>query len=107
MIQDKTLLNVIDKNSFKIVKSIPAHNYAIYDIVFLNGLNLLATASRDKTIKLWDANSFDFLVRISKENYDAHSHSVNSLYWVENKNMLLSAGDDQKIKIWKITNSTI
>src|SRR5690606_22150016 len=36
------------------VLNIPAHNYSIYSIAFSPDSALCATASRDKTIKLWN-----------------------------------------------------
>jgi len=46
------------------VLSIPAHNYAIYSIAFDDSEEYMATCSRDKTIKIWDAHSLDNLQRI-------------------------------------------
>ncbi|MDP2387372.1 MAG: WD40 repeat domain-containing protein [Bacteroidota bacterium] len=95
-------LNVYDVKNYQLVKSIPAHNYAIYDIKFLTGTNYFATASRDKTVKLWGAQSLDFLLRINKEQYEGHTHSVNSLFWSQKNNCLVSAGDDRRIILWNI-----
>lgn len=96
-------LNLIDIANEKIVNAIPAHNFAIYDIVSIPKLNLLVTASRDKTIKLWSGNNLDFLLRINHENNSSHTHSVNCLLWLKNQEILLSAGDDRKIIAWKIS----
>ena len=41
----------------KEVFEIAAHNYAIYDIAFSPDLRFCATASRDKTIKIWNLKS--------------------------------------------------
>src|SRR5688572_13647604 len=40
------------KNQFELIKSVPAHNYAIYKMLYNPDLKIYATASRDKTIKL-------------------------------------------------------
>jgi WD40 repeat protein len=85
------------------IKSIPAHNFAIYDIAFHPSGNLFATASRDKTIKIWDANTYDFLLRINMDVKEGHTHSVNKLLWLTYKNYLISAGDDRTIRIWEVT----
>ena len=49
------MLTMKNAKSYTLIKSIPAHNYAIYDIVFSPNAKLFATASRDKTVKIWDA----------------------------------------------------
>ncbi len=97
-------LNVWDSNNrYELLKSIPAHNYSVYDIKLLNGLGLLASASRDKSIKIWDVKTQEFICKINKEEYDGHSASVNSLFWNKEKNMLVSTGDDRTIIVWKIS----
>jgi WD40 repeat protein len=83
--------------------SIPAHNFAIYDIVFSPDSSLLATASRDKTIKIWDAKTLELLVRINKENFEGHLNSVNKLLWSTYNNYLISTGDDRAIMVWEVT----
>lgn len=90
----------IDQN-FNLIKKIPAHNFAIYRIIELPGKNLVVTASRDKTIKLWDTD-FHPLLRINRENFNGHSHSVNALIWLEQEQLLVSAGDDRTIMGWQL-----
>jgi len=53
-------LNIWQTDSYELIKSIPAHNWAIYDIVFNPDTTLFATASRDKTIKIWDAKHINY-----------------------------------------------
>jgi WD40 repeat protein len=98
------ILNSFTTENYAVEKSIPAHNYAIYDIKFLGDLNLFATASRDKTFKIWNASHQEFILRVNAENYQGHSHSVNRLLWLQENQILLSAGDDRKIIAWKVKN---
>jgi WD40 repeat protein len=84
-----------------LLKKIPAHNFAIYRLLSLKTDTLFASASRDKTIKLWDAE-FRPLMRINQEQFNGHTHSVNALYWNEELNLLVSAGDDRRILAWKL-----
>lgn len=84
------------------ILTIAAHNYAIYDIVFSPDNLLFATASRDKTVKIWNANTLDFLLRINSENQAGHVNSVNTLFWNKDPNVLVSAGDDRALMCWRI-----
>lgn len=92
-------LNIWETNSYTLVKSIPAHNWAIYDIAFSPDETLFATASRDKTIKIWNAKTFGLIKRITKESFGGHTHSVNKLLWNAFNNYLISVGDDKEVTI--------
>jgi WD40 repeat protein len=82
-------------------KSIPAHNFAIYTIEQHPQQELFATASRDKTIKLWNSD-FDILLRIDKKKFEGHVNSVNTLVWTGDGKYLVSAGDDKAIMFWEL-----
>jgi WD40 repeat protein len=95
-------LNIWSVENYELIKSIPAHNWAIYDITFNPDANLFATASRDKTIKIWDAKTYQVLKRITKLNFEAHTHSVNKLIWSTYRNYLVSVGDDKMVMIREV-----
>ncbi len=90
------------KKQFELVKSVPAHNYAIYRIAYNPVTQLYATASRDKTVKIW-SEGLDILYRIDKPKNEGHTNSVNALQWMGEKT-LLTAGDDRLIVLWEIAN---
>ena len=95
-------INVFDiKNNFKLLESIPAHNYAIYEMQYSPNKKYIATASRDKTVKIWDAENLKVLARIDKEKNEGHVNSVNTLQWMSDE-VLLTAGDDRSIIAWKV-----
>lgn len=95
-------LNIWAEN-YELTQSIPAHNYAIYSIVFSPDKKLFATGSRDKTIKIWNADKPEFPKSITFENLGGHQYSVNRLIWNEKNDYLISASDDKKVMIWSIS----
>lgn len=79
---------------------LPAHLSTINHIVFSPDASLFATASRDKTVKLWDFSNGRLLKVLDTVRYGGHVNSVNRLLWMDN--ILLSASDDRTVSIWEI-----
>ena len=100
-------LKILDAFTMKVLESIPAHNYAIYDIAYHESGDYFATASRDKTVKIWDANSFEVLQRLENTEKEGHRHSINKLLWLSEIDILLSAGDDRSIVAWELQNAAM
>lgn len=83
------------------IQDIPAHNYAIYGIDTYPEQKIFATCSRDKTAKIWNADTFEVLRRLGPPTVKGHSHSVNAMCWITAINALATTGDDGKILVWK------
>jgi len=88
---------------FKEINAQPAHWYTINNIALHPKGHLFATASRDKTIKIWDATTFELLKVLDVVKYGGHLNSVNHLYWSEFDNQLISCSDDRSIIVWSVT----
>ena len=86
----------------RLVQEVPAHIYAIHDVVVSPDQQFFASASMDKTIKIWCANDLTLLKVIDAPRYGSHKNSVNKLLWSAYQNYLVSASDDKNISIWKI-----
>ena len=89
------------EEEFNLIKAIPAHLFTINDIKYSPDFRIFATASRDKTIKLWDSESFELLKVLDTVRDGGHLNSVNCLLWLSNQ-ILVSCSDDRSIKIWEI-----
>lgn len=88
------------KRDYEEVEAIPAHMYAINDLIFLPN-NLMATGSMDKSIKIWDQNTFELTSVVRPEQGGCHKNGVNRLVRIGDK--LLSCGDDKLIMEWTVT----
>ncbi len=92
------------EDDFKLLRAIPAHRANIYGISFSPDAKLCATASRDKSVKLWDAANFEPVERFELKQ-GGHTHSVNAVHWCAD-GTLLSTGDDRRVLRWKPGGNT-
>ena len=92
-----------DVNSgFDLQETVNAHMYAINDIAFSPSAEYFATASMDKTIKIWDYSQRKLLKVIDKARHDGHRTSVNKLLWMAERDLLVSCSDDRSIGVWRL-----
>ncbi|MGN0002037.1 MAG: WD40 repeat domain-containing protein [Sphingobacterium composti] len=83
------------------VAEITPHMFTVYGIIPLNN-SLIATVSRDKTLKIWDTD-FKLLKNLSRDKgIDSHHLSINSIAYIEKQQLICTAGDDKMVKIWKV-----
>jgi len=97
-------LNVWETASGKLLDSIPAHLSTINHLLHLPELHLVASAGRDKSVKLWDETTLELVKVVDYAKFPglAHSHSVNRLFWSNKGQSLWSAGDDRLLVCYKI-----
>lgn len=90
------------QHDLSVIEAITPHMFTVYAILPHPSLPIIATVSRDKSIKIWNASSLALLKNISIERgYDAHRLSINTATWVGNQ--LVTAGDDKLVKIWDVS----
>ena len=92
-----------------VIESLPAHLFTINSIVFHpKDPTLFATASRDKTIKIWQLDTqnpkLHLLKVIDTIRHGCHIRSVNRLFWSNYNDYLISASDDRTLIVWKVEN---
>ena len=101
LIGDKNAhLTALSLESSKQVVKIAAHNWAIYRIEWIRE-GEFATCSRDKILKIWDANSLKVKQRLCFPEHNGHLNSINNLVAIPSKGFLVSVGDDKQICVWE------
>lgn len=93
-----------DLMMYQKVSGFPAHNWAIYSLKQFENSPFVISASRDKTIKVWDVATLKPLQRIQRPKSNGHTHSVNALLPLADSNYLISTGDDRRVKVWKVNH---
>lgn len=79
---------------------VPAHNYAVYDIEFIDNGQKMVSVSFDKSIKIWNTEDISIIERIEYQN-GGHRHTVNRIAKIDEATFV-TVGDDRKIKIWRL-----
>lgn len=86
--------------AYKMRHSVPAHMYAVNDLIFVEDHPWLLSGSMDKSIKIWAPDTLELHKVINFEKHQCHWNGVNRLLWLENH--LFSCSDDRQIMQWKL-----
>jgi WD40 repeat protein len=89
-------------NDFNLLNEVIGHIYAIHDIQFSPNGKWFATASMDKTVKIWETDGLKLRKVLDATRYGGHKNSVNKLIWCAFDDLLVSASDDKNLTVWKI-----
>jgi WD40 repeat protein len=84
--------------------ALDAHWFTIHAVKSNPAMSFLATASMDKTIRLWNAHDFSLLKVIDNVKFEGHKSSVNGCVWLSDT-MFVTCSDDRSIKCWQINEA--
>jgi WD40 repeat protein len=87
--------------------SIVAHMYAINHFDFSPDGKHFVTCSMDKSIKVWDAETYRLLKVIDKARYASHGTSINRVLWTPFEQQLVAASDDRTLTVWHVELSAL
>ncbi|PSB42555.1 hypothetical protein C7B67_25100, partial [filamentous cyanobacterium Phorm 6] len=91
-----SLLNTV--SNVAAPNTLGGHKEGVNAVSFSPNGKLLATASSDHTVKLWDTSTGKQINTLS-----GHTDSVNTVRFSPNGKLLATASDDKTVKLWDIS----
>eukprot|EP00959_Pyramimonas_sp_CCMP1952_P448965 9401005-Pyramimonas_sp.AAC.1 len=85
------------KPSYRLLHTLQGHTSSVSSVKFSPDGTMLATASADNTIKLWDWTNGEHL-----HTFEGHTGGVNDIAWTKDSKYLASASDDMTIRLWDV-----
>jgi len=94
----------LQTSNAELLTELPAHWFTLNHLAFSPDGKFLATASRDKTLKIWDASTLELLKVVDTLRHSGHINSVNRLLWLAN-GRLVSCSDDRTLMWWELASA--
>jgi WD40 repeat protein len=83
-------------------KTLEGHEAPVLGLAFSPDGRLLASASADRTIRLWDTGAWEPVRTLS-----GHDGPVNKLAFTPDGRTLLSASDDKTARVWNVPSGEL
>ncbi|KAG8877384.1 protein with putative role during mitosis [Tulasnella sp. 331] len=83
------------QNEYKNTKTLVGHDHSVSTARFMPSGDLIVSASRDMTIRLWDVSTGHCL-----KTYSGHSQWVRSVLPSEDSKLLISSCNDHTARLW-------
>jgi len=107
------LIKLWDGITGQILNTLQGHTEGISDIAWASDGEYLASASDDKTIKIWSMEEVchlhyrifpknDLVQRSEVKTLNGHTNFVFCVNYNPNSNLLVSGGFDETVRIWDI-----
>ncbi|XP_025092575.1 notchless protein homolog 1-like [Pomacea canaliculata] len=96
---DSTLFLWNPESATKPLARMTGHQQLINQVCFSPDTRLIASASFDKSVKLWDGRTGKFLA-----TFRGHVNRVYQVVWSADSRLLCSGGADSTLKVWDVPN---
>ncbi|AFY33697.1 sigma-54 interacting domain-containing protein [Calothrix sp. PCC 7507] len=90
-----------DENKFRELNSLEGHSSPVYSVCFSPDGKTIATASGDRTVKLWDISGKQL------KTFQGHSGAVRGVSFSPDGKTIATASLDSTVKLWDISGKQL
>lgn len=91
----------LNPKTLHVEQDLVPHMFTVYGLAADQNRELVASVSRDKTLKIWKHADLRLLKNISRDRgFDSHLLSINNVLWEGDS--IFTVSDDKTIRIWKV-----
>ncbi|KFY93584.1 hypothetical protein V498_04339, partial [Pseudogymnoascus sp. VKM F-4517 (FW-2822)] len=92
----------VDSSWNATLQTLEGHSDKINSVAFSHDSTLLASASYDRTVRIWDAATGTL-----QQTLEGHSYGIKSVAFSHDSKLLASASDDRTVRIWDAATGTL
>ncbi|ELS02079.1 WD40 repeat-containing protein [Xenococcus sp. PCC 7305] len=97
-----------ENNQQELIDILSEQEETINQLAYSQDGKMLASASADNTVKIWDTASRELITTLQVSREQSISQlGVNSIVFSQDRNLLISGNEDQTITIWDLTTNEI
>lgn len=98
--------NPESETKYKVVKSLLGHDHTVSACCWSGNGELLFTASRDKSIKMWEVST-GHVKKSYEGGDDGHTDWVRDIKLSPDESQMVSCGFDQTVKVWDLSTGNV